>query len=99
MTSAPAKAQRSIRWCQSRPLRASLEASMQNTAPIDPLQTAATSRWNPGRSVMPEPDRPKSSSITKTEAKPAVRAASTSAYCRIWLSVLPSTWPIVDWRT
>ena len=26
---------RSIRWCQSRPLRASREASIQNTAPAD----------------------------------------------------------------
>ena len=35
---------------------------MQNTAPTDPAQTAATSFWNPGRSLRPEPERPKSSS-------------------------------------
>src|ERR1700730_12139217 len=34
MTNVPTRAQRSIRWCQSRPLRARREASMQKTAPI-----------------------------------------------------------------
>ena len=72
---------------------------MQNTAPVEPEQTEATSFWKPGRSTNPEPERPRSSSITVTEANPSERADSASAYCRRWLSVCSATWPMVDWRT
>src|SRR3954471_20809894 len=41
--------------------------------------------------VSPDPERPRSSSITLMEAKPAALAASTRAYCRLWLSRLPTT--------
>ena len=71
---------------------------MQYTAPTDPAHTAAASFWNPGRSAAPEPERPRSSSITVTDAKPAARAASASSYCRLWLSVFSSTCVRVDWR-
>src|SRR3712207_2724207 len=55
-------------------------------APTLPAQTRATSFWKPGRTVSPDPERPRSSSITLMEAKPAALAASTRAYCRLWLS-------------
>ena len=71
---------------------------MQNTAPTDPEQTEATNFWNPGRSTNPDPERPRSSSITVTEANPCVRAELASAYCRRWLSVCSATCPMVDWR-
>ena len=72
---------------------------MQNTAPVKPEQTEATSFWKPGRSTNPEPERPRSSSISVTEANPIERADSANAYCRRWLSVCSATWPMVDWRT
>ncbi len=72
---------------------------MQYTAPTSPAQTDVTSFWNPGRSAAPEPERPRSSSITATEAKPAARAWSASPYCRRLLSVLPTTCDMVDCRT
>ena len=71
---------------------------MQNTAPIDPVHTAAASFWNPGRSEVPEPERPRSSSMTVTDANPAARAVSASAYCRRWLSVFSRTCAGLDWR-
>jgi hypothetical protein len=55
---------------------------MQTTAPIDPVQTDATSFWKPGRSMSPDPERPRSSSMTLTEEKPIERAVSASAYSR-----------------
>src|SRR3954470_25019912 len=58
----------------------------------------ATSFWKPGRTVSPDPERPRSSSITLMEEKPAALAASTRAYCRLWLSRLPTTCAMVDWR-
>ena len=64
---------------------------MQNTAPIDPVHTAAASFWKPGRSEAPSPERPRSSSMTDTDANPVVRAVSTSSYCRRWLSVFSRT--------
>ena len=51
-----------------------------------------------GRTVSPDPERPRSSSMTLMEAKPAALAASTRAYCRLWLSRLPTTCARVDWR-
>jgi hypothetical protein len=44
------KAQNSSNVCQSRPLRASRDASIANTAPAVPAQIAASRRSNPGRS-------------------------------------------------
>src|SRR5215469_12445768 len=45
----PKSPQKSISVCQSRPLRASRDASMANTAPTRPSQIAASSRSKPGR--------------------------------------------------
>ena len=56
------------------------------------------SLFNELRSTKPDPERPRSSSITVTEANPYVRAESASAYCRRWLSVCSATCPMVDWR-
>lgn len=55
---------------------------MQKTAPTAPAQTAATSCWNPLRSTNPDPERPRSSSITAARWKPNWRACCSSAYCR-----------------
>ena len=55
---------------------------MQKTAPTDPVHTEATSFWKPGRSIVPDPDRPKSSSMITTDAKPIVLADSAKAYWR-----------------
>src|SRR2546425_402789 len=44
-----------------------------------------TSRWKPGRSTAPEPERPRSSSIVVSVANPWARAVSANAYCRRWL--------------
>src|SRR4051812_37138289 len=41
----------SRRWCQSRPLRASRDASRHSTAPTSPAQSPATSRSKPGRAA------------------------------------------------
>src|SRR5207245_9232005 len=59
----PTNPQNSINVCQSRPLRASREASIANTAPTRPSQIAASKRSKPGR-AMPPPERPRSSSTT-----------------------------------
>jgi hypothetical protein len=72
---------------------------MQYTAPTSPEHTIATSRSKPGRWIAPDPERPRSSSITVTDAKPAASAAFARSYCRRWLSRLPVTWAMVDWRT
>src|SRR4029079_7281504 len=72
---------------------------MQYTAPTLPEHTIATSRSNPGRCIMPDPERPRSSSITVTDAKPVASAAFARSYCRRWLSRLPMTCAIVDCRT
>jgi hypothetical protein len=60
-----------------------------------PEHTIATSRSKPGRCIVPDPERPRSSSITVTDAKPA-SAAFARSYCRRWLSRLPVTCAIVD---
>ena len=49
----PTSPQNSIRVCQSRPLRASREASRHSTAPTSPAQTVATSLSKPGRATLP----------------------------------------------
>src|SRR5437867_10829442 len=64
-----------------------------------PVHTEATSFWNPGRAISPDPERPRSSSITVTDENPADWADSTSAYWRRWLSVFSITCPKVDWPT
>jgi hypothetical protein len=58
MTRASTNPHNSSRWCQSRPLRASREASKQSTAPTCPAHRAATNRSKPGRSTVPLADRP-----------------------------------------
>ena len=73
--------QNSSKVCQSRPLRASRDASMQRTAPTCPSHRAFKRRSNPGRRV-PDPEIPRSSSITSMSCQPSVRARSTSAYWR-----------------
>ena len=73
-------------------------SSRANTAPTSSRQTADTSRWNPGRSTRPDPDRPGSSSTTSTRLQPRERARSASSYCRRRLSRSSWTWPSVDWR-
>src|SRR4051812_26371176 len=60
MSSVSASAHRSARWCQSRLLRASREASNANTAPAIPWHTEASRRPNPTLSWEPLPDRPRS---------------------------------------
>lgn len=83
----PTRAQNSSSVCQSRPLRAKREASIETTAPTTPRQIAASSRSNPGRAT-PEADTPKSSSMTTTSAQPRAPARSASAYWRRRLSWL-----------
>ena len=75
----PTKPQNSISVCQSRPLRARRDASMANTAPTRPSQIAASSLSNPGR-LTPEPERPRSSSMTVTSVQPRARARSARPY-------------------
>src|SRR5215471_3332492 len=53
----PTSPQNSISVCQSRPLRASRDASIANTAPTRPSQIAASRRSKPGR-LMPPPELP-----------------------------------------
>src|SRR3954447_686749 len=77
--SVPTRPQNSSSVCQSRPLRARREASIETTAPTRPSQMAARSFSKPGR-AMPEPERPRSSSITSTASHPSARARSTKAY-------------------
>src|SRR5581483_6778386 len=98
MMSASTSRQNSSRVCQSRPLRASRDASMHNTAPTLPSQSTARSLSKPGRCT-PPPERPRSSSMTVTSCHPSVRARSTKEYWRRWLSRLCWTWSRVDWRT
>src|SRR6478609_2066296 len=98
MSNAPTTLQNSSNVCQSRPLRARRDASMLSTAPTSPSHSKPSNRSKPGRSV-PEPERPRSSSMTSTRSHPSCRARSTSAYCRRWLSRLLCTWSGVDWRT
>ena len=79
--------QNSSSVCQSRPLRARREASIEITTPTRPSQIAARSFSNPGR-LTPEPERPRSSSMTLILAHPSCRARSTSPYRRRRLSPL-----------
>jgi hypothetical protein len=62
---------------RERPLRVRRDASMQNTAPIEPEHTDATGFRKPGRSTRLDPERPRSSSITTTEANPINTANET----------------------
>src|SRR5450631_76469 len=52
----PTNPQNSISVCQSRPLRASREASIANTAPTRPSQIAVSSRSKSGRLMPPLDD-------------------------------------------
>src|SRR5665647_2446499 len=99
MTRAATNPHNSSRWCQSRPFRASLDASKHRTAPTLPAHSHATRRSNPGRATVPLADRPRSSSMISTSTKPRWRATSTRSYWRRLLSRLVMTWDCVDWRT
>src|ERR1700724_1210882 len=99
MTRASTSPHNSSKGCQSRPLRASRDASKHTTAPTLPAQSHATRRSNPGRATVPLADRPRSSSMISTSTNPRWRATSTRSYCRRWLSRLVMTWDGVDWRT
>src|SRR5215468_1835668 len=99
MTRASTSPHSSSKWCQSRPFRASLEASKHRTAPTLPAHSHATRRSNPGRATVPLADRPRSSSMISTSTNPRRRATSTRSYCRRWLSRLVMTCDCVDWRT
>ena len=59
----------------------------ETTAPTRPSQIAASNFSKPGR-AMPEPERPRSSSITSTVLQPSARARSASPYCRGGMSRL-----------
>src|SRR5215468_6540157 len=99
MTRASTSPHSSSKWCQSRPFRASRDASKHKTAPTLPAQSHATRRSNPGRATVPLADRPRSSSMISTSTNPRWRATSTRLYCRRWLSRLVMTCDCVDWRT
>ncbi|WP_313806688.1 hypothetical protein [Sphingobium sp.] len=62
-------------------------------------QTIATSFSKTERSMLLDPDRPRTSSIMVAKAKPAAVAAPRRPYWRRWLSRFPETFAIVDWRT
>src|SRR6516162_7802631 len=64
----PTSPQNSISVCQSRPLRASREASIANTAPTRPSQIADSKRSKPGRLILP-PEPPRSSRRTVTDKR------------------------------
>ena len=81
ISSAPTTLQNSSRVCQSRPLRASRDASMLNTAPTCPSHSTRNRRSKPGRRV-PPPEIPRSSSITSMSCQPSTRARSTRLYWR-----------------
>src|ERR1700751_3471294 len=99
MTRASTSPHSSSRGFQSRPLRASRDASKHKTAPTLPAQSHATRRSNPGRATVPLADRPRSSSMISTSTNPRWRATSTRSYCRRWLSRLVMTCDCVDGRT
>src|ERR1700682_6325328 len=99
ITRASTSPHNSSKGCQSRPLRASRDASKHKTAPTLPAQSHATRRSNPGRATVPLADRPRSSSMISTSTKPRWRATSTRSYWRRLLSRLVITWDCVDWRT
>src|SRR5271165_1606833 len=65
-TSVSVMLQRSNRRYQSALLRAIRETSRPNTMPAWPSATSAVMRANPERSANPEPDTPRSSSMTIT---------------------------------
>ena len=71
-----------------------------STIPTRPRATSAVRRPNPERSAHPEPERPKSSSMTVTcsRAQPNWQAFSTRAYWRAVDSRWFSTWAGLDWR-
>src|SRR6266516_5621459 len=78
---------------QSALLRATRETSSASTMPTWPSATSAAMRANPERSANPEPDTPRSSSMTVTccLAQPSSRAFSTKACWRAVDSRLYST--------
>ena len=93
----PMMLQNSSSVCHSRFVRASRDASMLKTAPTCLSHTAANRRSKPGRWI-PDPEIPRSSSMTSISCQPRVRARSTRPYWRRLLSRLCRTCSGVDWR-
>ena len=60
----------------------------KNTAPTSPAHSQVTRRSEPGGAMAPLADRPRSSLMTSTWAKPYPRATSTRSYWRRRLSRL-----------
>src|SRR5262252_7364381 len=75
--------QRSNKRYQSALLRATRETSRPNTMPTWPSATSAVIRANPERSANPEPDKPRSSSMTIT-----CSLAQPSSWCFLTQSIL-----------
>src|SRR5271169_1262764 len=92
--------QRSSKRYQSALLRARRETSRPSTIPAWPSATSAVSRAKPLRSIMPEPETPRSSSITRTccAGHPSSAALATKAYWRAVDSRLCSTCARLDCR-
>jgi Resolvase, N terminal domain len=93
--------QRSSSRYQSALFLASLETSSPSTMPTRPRATSAVSRAKPVRLTLPDPERPRSSSMTMicSRAQPSSAALAVSAYCRWVDSWWFSTWEAVDCRT
>src|SRR5256885_6992345 len=77
----------SSRVCQSRPLRASRDASMLNTAPTCPSHSARNRRSKLGRRV-PPPEIPRSSSITSTSCQASARTIDQAILAALTLKVV-----------
>jgi hypothetical protein len=94
-------AHRSSSWYQSVLLRASRDASIPSTMPTLPSPTSATSSRNPVRALAEAPERPRSSSITRTwpSVQPSAAARSRNSYWRARLSVFCTICVAVDCRT
>src|SRR3984957_6496261 len=91
---------RSMRRCQSALLRARRETSSPSTRPTWASATSAVRRAKPDLATKPEPESPRSSSMTmmRSLGQPSSRALAASAYCRSVDSRLCSTWAALDWR-
>ena len=93
-------AQSSMTRCQSLFRRDSRETSVTMTMPTSPRPIAATKRWKPRRRWLLAPDKPRSSSITRTavSGQPICRARHARSYWRRVLSWLFWICCGVDWR-
>jgi len=70
-------------FMQSRPLRARRDASIASTAPTRPCRLPRVAAQ-----LKPEPERPRSSSMTVTSVQPIARARSARPYCRRALMII-----------